>query len=69
MTVCVEHKTEAIPVLIRANRIILKSSTNYLNNITGNQEIEGTQKSHTVTADIIGKVIKKELKHLFMEII
>jgi len=45
MTFYVEYKTEAIPVLIRANRIIIKSSTNYPNNITRNQEIKKTQKT------------------------
>jgi hypothetical protein len=51
-----------MPVLIRTNRFILKSSTNYQNNITGNKEIKGKKNNHTATADIIRKVIKQEVK-------
>jgi hypothetical protein len=38
-------KTEAIPLFIRANRITSKSSRNYLNNITGNEDIKETLKN------------------------
>ena len=53
--------TVVIPVWIRANRIISKSSRNYLNNITGNQGTkETTEHSHTCTVDILRKVIKQK---------